>query len=84
MTSGLQLLTIFQFPGLSSPLANPVSCAHGGVGFREEDGHGCGHWLSSTLPDGWAGPFLRVPGQIAQIFENAVLLHPSSLGSYVT
>ena len=33
MTLGSQLLLIFQFPGLSNPLANFVSCVHGRVGF---------------------------------------------------
>lgn len=74
MTLDVQLLLIFQFPGLSNPLANPVSCAHGEVAFLSEDRYGCGPWPQN--PD---GPFLLLPGQTAQILGSAVLLLASFL-----
>lgn len=49
MTSRSQLLLIFQFPGLSNPLANLVLYARGGVRFSEEDGCGCGHWPQNPI-----------------------------------
>lgn len=55
MTSGSQLLLVFQFPGLSNPLANLVSCARGGVGSLWEDGYGYGHWPQNPI-SGWMGP----------------------------
>lgn len=50
MTLDMQLLLVFQFPGLSNPLANPVSCAHGEVAFLSEDRCGYGHWPQNPVP----------------------------------
>lgn len=62
MTLGLQLLLIFQYPGLSNPLADFVFCVRGGAGcWRRMDmdvatgSESCflmdGSFLPSTWPD---------------------------------
>lgn len=55
MTLGLQLLLIFQCPGLANPLANFLLCAWWGW-MLEEDAYGCGHWLRVPFLDGWTLP----------------------------
>lgn len=73
MTLGSQLLLIFQFPGLSDPLGYLVSCMLGGGGLF------VGGWmwmwpLGSESHFRMDGPFLQVPGPIAQTSGNGILL----------
>lgn len=56
MTSGSQLLLIFQFPGLSNPLANLVSCVRGGLAFCRRMDMVVATGLKFPFPDGWALP----------------------------
>lgn len=78
MTSGLQLLLIFQFPHLSNPLENLISSAHdGGFASSRRMDMDVATGLRIPLSDGWA--FLISTWRIAQTFENA--LHSNSLAS---
>lgn len=80
MTSGSQLLLIFQFPGLSEPLAKFISSVHDGVGCRKMDMDVASGLRILFLTN---GPLLPVPVWIAQILGDALVLASFHLGFLV-